>query len=105
MDFYAPTAIARIGTDLYVNDSNHYLIRKIAVSGAYPVTTIAGDTNPGYADHATGTSARFAGDGGLTTDGTDLFFADRFNCTIRKITVATGAVTTFAGAGPGTMGT
>jgi sugar lactone lactonase YvrE len=45
-----------------------------------------------------GPAARFNRPYGLTWDGAgNLFIADTFNSTIRKLVVATGAVTTFAG--------
>jgi DNA-binding beta-propeller fold protein YncE len=52
----------------------------------------------GYTD-GTGVAARFDSLWGITTDGTSLYVADGglFSNTIRKIVIATGAVTTLAG--------
>jgi hypothetical protein len=72
-------------------------IRKIVIStGA--VTTLAGGSasTPGSAD-GTGRAARFYSPWGITTDGTNLFVTDDRNYTIRKIVIATGAVTTLVG--------
>src|SRR3989338_3854224 len=66
------------------------------------VTTFAGSTTSGSTD-ATGTSARFYYPYGITTDGTNLFVADTYNYTIRKIVISTGVVTTIAGSA-GTCG-
>lgn len=64
------------------------------------LSTIAGLANsPNFVDDPTGTSARFNFPDGITTDGTNLFIADRGNNRIRKIVIATGAVTTLAGSG------
>ena len=49
--------------------------------------------------NGTGTAARFDLPAGIASDGAgNLFVADTGNSTIRKIVIATRAVTTFAGA-------
>jgi hypothetical protein len=81
--------------NLFVADEHS--IRKIVIATA-AVTTFAGD--PGWAGRAdgTGTVARLYAPAGLTSDGAgNLFVADSGNCTIRKIALATGMVTTLAG--------
>jgi len=71
------------GTNLYVADRTNHLIRKIVIStGA--VTTLAGTGSSGSAN-GTGTSASFHDPQGITTDGTNLYVADRGNHLIRKI--------------------
>ncbi len=97
--FYEPSAIATDGAgNVYVSDGGR-LLRKIAVAtGA--VTTLAGqpdDPYPGYVD-GVGTAARFSGLVGIASDGGNLYVADANNNCIRKVVIATGAVTTFAGA-------
>lgn len=59
------------------------------------VSTLAGSTT-GSAD-GTGTTAKFNAPIGITTDGKNLYVADYLNATIRKVDIATGAVTTIAG--------
>lgn len=67
----------------------------LSLSGA--VSTLAGSSgNFGFADEV-GTAAKFNNIGGMTTDGTNLYVADGGNHTIRKVVIATGAVTTLAG--------
>jgi hypothetical protein len=81
--------------NLYMSDGN--AIRRIVIStGA--VTTIAGDpfATPAFVN-ATGTSARFNQPWGLAHRGGILFVADYGNHVIRRIDLASGAVTTFAG--------
>ena len=46
---------------------------------------------------ATGPSARFNNPTSIVSDGTNIYVADRNNHAIRKIVIATGAVSTFAG--------
>ena len=46
---------------------------------------------------ATGTSASFFRPHGITTDGTNLYVADKRNGRIRQIIISTGVVTTLAG--------
>lgn len=76
----------------------------LSISGI--VTTLAGQAPQlGTAD-GNGTAARFNAPAGITTDGTFLYVADTGNNTIRKVDIATGAVTTLAGTvGVGTVET
>jgi len=71
-----------------------------ALSLAGRVTTVAGSGIGGSAD-GTGTSASFTVVTDVTTDGTNLYVVDSGNHRIRKIALATGLVTTLAGAGLG----
>ena len=96
--FSAPKGITTDGTNLYVTDSANKKIRKIVIAtGA--VTTLAGSGGTGAVD-GVGAAASFGSNlTGITTDGTNLFVTDTNNYTIRKIVIATGAVSTFAGSG------
>ena len=94
--FYLPYAITTDGTNLYVADSGNNTIRKIIISTGV-VSTFAGSASASGSTDGIGTSARFTEPEGITTDGTYLYVADYGNYTIRKIVIATGAVTTFAG--------
>ena len=81
--------------NLFVAD--YHSIRKIVIATAV-VTTFAGDPGWPGRDDGTGAVARFRAPAGLTSDGAgNLFVADSGNCTIRKIAIATGIVTTLAG--------
>lgn len=94
--FRNPEHIATDGTYLYVADTSNDTIRKIVVATG-EVSTLAGAAfNAGSADGA-GATAQFTGPRGVTTDGAHLYIADTGNSTIRKIVIATGAVTTLAG--------
>jgi sugar lactone lactonase YvrE len=93
--FEDPQGIAVVGGDLYVADANSQRIRKIVIAtGA--VTTLAGNHNAGYAD-GTGTAAQFRSPTGIAADGRNLYVTDLNNHRIRKIVIASGAVTTLAG--------
>lgn len=85
------------GTNLYVVDAGNTTIRKIVISTG-EVTTIAGTASTSGSADGIGAAARFYYPAGITTDGTNLYVADTGNYTLRKIVIATGAVTTLAGA-------
>ena len=74
-------------------------IQGVELSLSTAVTTVAGTGSSGSADNTTGTSASFNSPYGITTDGTNLYVADRNNHLIRKIVISTGVVTTLAGTG------
>jgi hypothetical protein len=86
--------------DLFVADMANFTIRKVvAATGA--VSTLAGATGKeGHDDSTdgTGATASFKQPAGIVLDGAgNLFVADCYNHIIRKVVVATGAVTTLAG--------
>lgn len=91
-----PGGMVSDGTYLYVSSNSTNTIRKIdANSGA--VSTLAGNISSGGSADGTGTAAQFSGPTGLATDGTHLYVADNGNNAIRRVTIATGVVTTVAG--------
>ena len=102
--FLAPIGITTDGTNLYVTDDQ--AIRKIDIgspSTAPQVTTLAGSPGLAGSADAVGTAARFSLPLRITTDGNNLYVTDSNNYTIRKVSIATGQVTTIAG--KGTFGT
>ncbi len=94
--FNFPQGITTDGSNLYVADTNNHTIRKIVISNG-EVTSLAGRAGFSGSDDGIGPAARFNGPVGITTDGTNLYVADTYNHAIRKIVIATGAVTTLAG--------
>jgi len=102
--FYTPTGLYFDGAgNLFVTDKFNNTIRKIVLATA-AVTTVAGSPLRIGSDDGIGAGARFNRPSGITGDGaSNLFVADERNNTIRKIDLATGAVTTLAGS-PGTSG-
>jgi len=97
--FNYPTGIVADGSgNFYVVEQTNHSVRKI--TSAAVVTTFAGSPGSSGTDNSTGTgtSARFNSPVGITKDGSgNLFVTDTGNQTIRKIVIATQAVTTFAG--------
>jgi sugar lactone lactonase YvrE len=100
--FFYPSGVAVDGAgNIYVADSDNNTIRKVTPVGV--VTTLAGNVGHGSAD-GTGSAAQFGSIGswgpgpvGVAVDTTgNLYVADTYNSTIRKVT-PTGLVTTFAG--------
>src|SRR6185369_6547893 len=72
-------------------------IRKVEIATGI-VTTIAGTAGVGGITNDTGAAARFNGVYGLWGDGTNLYIAGLGNdCSIRKLVLATGTVTTLSG--------
>ncbi len=95
--FGTPTGIWGDGIALYVADEDFNTIRKITIATA-EVTALAGQAGQFGTADGTGSAARFHDLLGMWGDGTFLYVTDQLNHTIRKIRLATGEVTTFAGA-------
>jgi sugar lactone lactonase YvrE len=94
--FNQPTGLAVDGAgNVYVGDTGNQTIRKVTAGGV--VTTPAGSAGNYGTNDATGSSARFWDPQGVALDSaTNLYVADSFNHTIRKVTPA-GVVSTLAG--------
>ena len=99
--FQAPGDVA-VGADgsVYVADTGNLRLRKVASTGA--VTTLAGSGVSGSIDGQGGV-ARFTNPATLTWLGADLLVVDRNSHRVRRVVVATGAVSTFLGSGIGTF--
>jgi sugar lactone lactonase YvrE len=93
---YAPEGVATdSGGNIYVADTSNQTIRKITPGGF--VTTLAGMAGFSGSLDGTGSAARFRGPGQLAADsGGNIYVADTFNHTVRKITPG-AVVTTLAG--------
>jgi hypothetical protein len=94
--FNTPRGLSVDGSgSVYVADTGNSTIRKVTPAGV--VTTLAGTAGSRGSADGTGTSAQFWNPWGVSTDGTgNVFVADSWSQTIRRITPA-GAVTTLAG--------
>jgi sugar lactone lactonase YvrE len=98
--FNAPRQIATDSAgNFYVADAQNNAVRKVAPDGT--TTTLAGGS-AGFLD-GLGTNAGFSSPSGIGVDAAgNVYVADRFNFTIRKISMS-GTVTTLAGS-PGHSG-
>ncbi len=86
--------------NLYVFDSGGYIVRKITPGGV--VTTIAGQAGMSGSTNGNAlTTAKFSAGRGLAVDptGKNIYLCDTPNQLIRKIDIAAGIVSTFAGTG------
>ncbi|MFI5180605.1 MAG: PKD domain-containing protein [Thermoanaerobaculia bacterium] len=101
--FNAPGGVTVDGSgNVWVADTNNQTIRKMTPAGV--VTTPVGPGGGIGSTDGTGSAARFDYPEGLAVDGSgNVYVADTFNQTIRKVT-SVGVVTTLAGL-PGTSGT
>lgn len=87
-------AVDNVG-NVYVADTENYTVRKITPTGL--VSTLAGQGNSSGSANGTGSAARFDSPAGVAVDSAgNVYVADSFNHTIRKITPG-GVVTTLAG--------
>ncbi|MGD0275907.1 MAG: hypothetical protein ABSB79_07615, partial [Syntrophales bacterium] len=68
----------------YAVDTFNNIIRKIVISTGV-VTTLAGTAGVQGSADGTGSAALFRWPEGITTDGSNLYVADTFNHTIRRI--------------------
>jgi hypothetical protein len=95
--FNTPTSVAVDSAgNVHVADQSNHTVRKITAGGV--VTTLAGTARMSGSADGTGAAARFSGPGGVAVDSTgNVYVADTFNGTIRKVT-PTGVATTVAGA-------
>jgi len=87
--------------NVYVADTGNSTIRKVTPAGE--VSTLAGSAGMLGSADGTGGAARFDHPGGLAVDGSgNVYVADTFNSTVRKIG-SEGVVTTIVGS-PGALG-
>ena len=86
--------------NIYIADNGNSRIRKVTVSTGI-ISTIAGTGTPDYSgDNGAATSATLNYPYGVVLDTAgNVYIADTGNHRIRKVTISTGIITTFAGTG------
>lgn len=92
--------------DLYVADTGNHAVRRVARATGI-ITTVAGTGAPGFGgDGSAAALASLSGPRALeVSSGGDVYIADTGNERIRRIEIATAAITTVAGTGePGFQG-
>ncbi len=102
-EFTVPQAVAiDANGNLYVCDGANHRIRKIVVSSGI-ISTIAGTGFPGNSgDGGLATNAELNQPGGVFVDNHEnIYFADWGNNKVRRISQATGVITTIVGTGVG----
>ncbi|HEY9855865.1 MAG TPA: IPT/TIG domain-containing protein [Stenomitos sp.] len=89
--------------NLYFADSENYRIRKVDAA-SHTITTVVGTGTGGFtADGAVAATAAIAYPMGVEVDAAgNLYFSDSSNYRIRKVSAATGLLSTVAGNGVGT---
>jgi trimeric autotransporter adhesin len=101
-----PQAVAvDANSNVVIADASNMRLRYVT-SSTNNISTIVGTGNQGYTgDGDQGTEATVWNPFGITTDVSgNIYFADSQNNVIRKITLATGVITTVAGLGPAHAG-
>jgi len=96
--FWYPYGIATDGANVFVTDAVADTVRKIVIATG-DVSTLAGSVGDRGSQDGTGAAATFDTPMGVATDGTNLYVADTYNYKIRKVVIASRAVTTLAGSG------
>jgi len=86
--------------NIYIADTNNYVIRKVTASTG-DISTVAGNGTSGYSgDGAAATSAELGTPRGLALDSSgNIYIGDTFYNVVRKVTVSTGYISTVAGNG------
>jgi RHS repeat-associated protein len=95
----APAGVAvDVSGNVYIADSNNNVVRELFVSTGN-IGTIAGNGTGGYAgDSGPATGAELFSPQAVAVDSAkNVYIADTFNSVIRKVTAATGVITTVAG--------
>ncbi|MFA6149898.1 MAG: T9SS type A sorting domain-containing protein [Chitinophagaceae bacterium] len=98
---YYPAGIAVDGSgNIYIADQTNQRIRKVTASTGI-ISTIAGNGTAGFSgDGGAATSANLNNPVGVAVDGSgNVYISDQYNQRIRKVTAATGNISTIAGTG------
>lgn len=86
--------------NIYISDYGNYRVRKVTLATGI-ITTVAGNGSNGYSgDGGPATSAELSFNSGVALDSAaNIYILDAGNSRIRKVTVSTGNISTYAGNG------
>ncbi|MBU2008401.1 MAG: hypothetical protein KJ624_00905 [Chloroflexi bacterium] len=99
-----PVGLALDSGSLYIADGGNNRVRRVDLATG-TITTFAGTGEGGYGgDGGPATAAQLSSPRGLAVDSGNLYVADSGNNRIRRVDLATGTITTFAGTGEGGHG-
>jgi sugar lactone lactonase YvrE len=95
-------AVADSAGNVYIADTGNNRVRKVAAATGI-ITTLAGNGTAGFSgDTEAAIDAELNQPGSVAIDSAgNIYIADSYNYVIRKVTAATGIITTFAGTGSG----
>lgn len=101
VDYPTDVAVDLFG-NIYISDNLNHRIRRITFDTGF-ISTVAGTGVAGYSgDEGQATEAMLNGPQAIAIDADgNLYIADDLNGRIRKVTIATGIITTVAGGGGG----
>ncbi len=98
--FFSPRSIsADAAGDIFVGERFGARVRKLAAASLHTVSTIAGDGTAGYAGDSGQAANALVGSvtDVVTLSNGDIVMSDQENNVLRKVSAATGIITTFAG--------
>ncbi len=91
-----PCDSVAVNNNLYFVECNGNVLRKVTLSGTFPVSTVAGNGVATTID-GLGNLASFNNPHGIETDGSNLFVSEFVGSTIRRVSISNFAVVTIAG--------
>jgi hypothetical protein len=97
----APLGMAYYSGNLYIADTNNYLIRELVISSG-TVTTLAGTGSTG-SSNAVGTNASFNLPSGTAADDSGNLFVFDTSATVRRIVISSATVSLIAGGTAGNV--
>ena len=94
---YPFAAVRDTGNNLYISDTYNHLVRKLNLT-TNAIVDFAGTGQDGFSgDLGKATNAELSEPKGLVLSSEYLYIADSFNCVIRRVSLTTGFITTYAG--------
>lgn len=84
--------------DVYIADVNNNRVRRLSAAGM--ISTVVGNGSASAGDDSSAVASALSAPSGVAVDGSgNLYVSDRGNHRVRRVALATGAITTIAGTG------